>query len=124
MVGTTWPQAIVRRRIIRFSPNTFTLGSHMSFKRRFLLLAMLFCALRGCDGGNRDSSAPKNDMSKSGKQIVHKHYIHQQHFDDDDWVDSLIWNLIGYSTVLVPAFIIFRMAKYSNFNEREGNLCC
>lgn len=94
----------------------------MSLKKQLFLFALLFCVLHGCDGGNRASSAPKSDMSKNGKQTVHKHYIHQQHFDDDDWVDSLIWNLIGYSTVLVPAFVIFRMAKYSNFNEREGKL--
>ena len=89
----------------------------MSRRKYLVFILLLLSALHECDGEDTDDGKP------DGNQKVHKHYIHQQPFNDDDWVHSLIWNLIGYSTVLVPAFVIFRMAKYSNFNEREGNVC-
>ena len=65
--------------------------------------------------GSSDESALNN-----GGHRGHSHYIYQREFSGDDWLNSLIWNLIGYSTILVPGIFIIRMAKYSNFNERNG----
>ena len=40
----------------------------------------------------------------------------------DSWVESLAWNLLGYATIIVPAAVIIRMLKNSNFNERSGKM--
>lgn len=86
-----------------------------------LLSFLLLCGLHHCLGD--DHARPNGGVqAHGGSHQDHKHLIYQRHFDDYDWVNSLIWNLIGYSTVLVPAFAIFRMAKFSNFNEREGKI--
>ena len=95
-------------------------GSLINMREKSIAFIALLCILHMCYGEDNDISAKRSGRGHNEKQITHKHYIHQRHFKDDDWIDSLIWNLIGYSTVLVPAFAIFRMAKYSNFNEREG----
>lgn len=41
---------------------------------------------------------------------------------NDSWVESLAWNLLGYATIIVPAAVIIRMLKNSNFNERSGKM--
>ena len=89
-----------------------------------LFLFILLSALYQCHGKSvEETSAAITGTRPSGKHHgPHKHLIYQRHFKEEDWVNSLIWNLIGYSTVLVPAFAIYRMAKYSNFNERNGKL--
>ena len=92
----------------------------MNMRKKIIAFIVLMCILHICYGEDNDISTKRSGRGQNEKQRAHKHYIHQRHFNDDDWIDSLIWNLIGYSTVLVPAFAILRMAKYSNFNEREG----
>jgi len=92
----------------------------MNMRKKIIAFIVLMCILHICYGEDNDISTKRSGREQNEKQRAHKHYIHQRHFNDDDWIDSLIWNLIGYSTVLVPAFAILRMAKYSNFNGREG----
>lgn len=87
-----------------------------------LIFVLLLCGFHHCYGENNDHSTSKSTQAKDHHD--HKHLIYQREFKDYDWVNSLIWNLIGYSTVLVPAFAIYRMAKYSNFNEKEGTCEC
>jgi len=41
---------------------------------------------------------------------------------NDSWVESLAWNLLGYATIIVPAAVIIRMLKNSNFNEQSGKM--
>ena len=61
--------------------------------------------------------------SPEGRQQSHKHMvIYPRYYNQDEWLTSLIWNLIGYSTVIIPGFLFIRMAKYSNFNERDGKM--
>ena len=42
--------------------------------------------------------------------------------DNDSWIENLMWNLLGYATIIVPAAFIIRMLKNSNFNERSGKM--
>ena len=41
---------------------------------------------------------------------------------NDSWIENLMWNLLGYATIIVPAAFIIRMLKNSNFNERSGKM--
>lgn len=40
----------------------------------------------------------------------------------NNWIEDLLWNLLGYATIIIPAAFIIRMLKNSNFNERTGEL--
>ena len=42
--------------------------------------------------------------------------------DSDSWMENLMWNLLGYATIIVPSAFIIRMLKNSNFNERSGKM--
>ena len=39
----------------------------------------------------------------------------------DSWIENLMWNLLGYATIIVPSAFIIRMLKNSNF-ERSGKM--
>ena len=39
---------------------------------------------------------------------------------EDSWVESLMWNLLGYATIIVPSALVIRVLKNSNFNEKSG----
>ena len=39
---------------------------------------------------------------------------------EDSWVESLMWNLLGYATIIVPSALVIRVLKNSNFNKRSG----
>ena len=41
---------------------------------------------------------------------------------NDSWIENLMWNLLGYATIIIPSALIIRMFKYSNFNERSGKI--
>ena len=41
---------------------------------------------------------------------------------NDSWIENLMWNLLAYATIIVPAACIIRMLKNSNFNERSGKM--
>jgi len=52
---------------------------------------------------------------------------------EDSWVFRLCLNLLGYATIFVPGFLIFKFVKKSNYLERTGKsknsykmliLCC
>jgi len=36
------------------------------------------------------------------------------------WLTNLLWNVLGYATLVVPFAILIRMVKHSNFKERGG----
>lgn len=36
------------------------------------------------------------------------------------WLTNLLWNVLGYATLVVPFAILIRMVKQSNFKERGG----
>ena len=42
--------------------------------------------------------------------------------DNDSWIENLMWNLLGYATIIVPLACIISMLKNSNFNERSGKM--
>ena len=42
--------------------------------------------------------------------------------DNDSWIENLMWNLLGYATIIVPSACIISMLKNSNFNERSGKM--
>ena len=42
--------------------------------------------------------------------------------DNDSWIEHLMWNLLGYATIIVPSACIISMLKNSNFNERSGKM--
>ena len=41
---------------------------------------------------------------------------------NDSWIENLMWNLLGYATIIIPSALIIRMLKNSNFNERSGKI--
>ena len=41
---------------------------------------------------------------------------------NDSWIENLMWNLLGYATIIVPSAFIISMLKNSNFNERSGKM--
>ena len=41
---------------------------------------------------------------------------------NDSWIENLMWNLLGYATIIVPSACIISMLKNSNFNERSGKM--
>ena len=41
---------------------------------------------------------------------------------NDSWIENLMWNLLGYATIILPSAFIIRMLKNSNFNERSGKM--
>ena len=42
--------------------------------------------------------------------------------DNHSWIENLMWNLLGYATIIVPLACIISMLKNSNFNERSGKM--
>lgn len=36
------------------------------------------------------------------------------------WFNNLLWNILGYATLVVPFAIVIRIVKNSNFKERGG----
>ena len=40
----------------------------------------------------------------------------------DSWIANLMWNLLGYETVIIPFALIILMVKNSNLNERSGKM--
>ena len=36
------------------------------------------------------------------------------------WYASLLWNLLGYATIIIPGALIIRAVKNSTFNESGG----
>ena len=102
----------------------------MQFKRSLIVLIL---AISGCCSEDKQlvvgpmsmtmqSFAQQGAVVSSPEGQSHKHWIYQRYYNQDDWLKSLIWNLIGYSTVLIPGFLFIRMAKYSNFNELDGKM--
>ena len=101
---------------------------------RSIFIALMFTVNRCCSDDGQLVVGPMSMTMKSmaqgrvvsspdGGQQSHKHMmIYPRYYNQDDWLTSLIWNLIGYSTVIIPGFLFIRMAKYSNFNERDGKL--
>eukprot|EP00794_Sanderia_malayensis_P020044 gene20044-22011_t len=89
-----------------------------------IILAVNFNQYSGdlADSKSKNSATEKSMSVSKSPQQGHSHHLYQRYYKDDlNWFQSLIWNLIGYSTVLVPIFLLVRMVKYSNFYEKDGN---
>ena len=62
------------------------------------------------------------ENNDSTKEIISLEKNLQKSAAQESWVESLMWNLLGYATIIIPAAIVIRMLKNSNFNERSGKL--
>lgn len=65
--------------------------------------------------GNKESNKVANLAKENGEDDAA--------MTADNWVENLMWNLLGYATIIVPGAFFIRMLKNSNFNERSGTGC-
>ena len=67
-------------------------------------------------GGSASGSAQYNQPHNG-----HSHLIFNRSYSEDSWLRSLAWNLFGYATVIIPAYLAIRVVRNSDqFNERDG----
>lgn len=62
------------------------------------------------------------ENNESKKEIISLEKNVPEGATQESWVESLMWNLLGYATIIIPAAIVIRMLKNSNFNERTGKV--
>ena len=69
------------------------------------------------DEALRDTEVDQKEAS-SGQNVE----VDTRNDGNDSWIENLMWNLLAYATIIVPAALIIRMLKNSNFNERSGKM--
>ena len=109
---------MVETRIFRSLLPDYNIFESISVHRIAVLLLALTISRAHVKGDEalRDTEVDQKEAS-SGQNV-------EVDTRNDGWIENLMWNLLGYATIIVPAAFIIRMLKNSNFNERSGKIAC
>jgi len=85
----------------------------MTFKCYHLigLLLLMQACLISCEEA---TDLPEEDDKHDAHHLAHRVNT------GEHWVQSFIWNIIGYALIIIPAYFFIRMIKTTNFYEKEG----
>lgn len=76
------------------------------------VLHLIFCGALVKAVENKESIETVNLSEETGQDGAAN--------SEDSWVESLMWNLLGYATIIVPSALVIRVLKNSNFNKKSG----
>lgn len=79
------------------------------------VLHLIFCGALVKAVENKESIETVNLSEETGQDGAAN--------SEDSWVESLMWNLLGYATIIVPSALVIRVLKNSNFNKKSGTGC-
>ena len=94
----------------------YNMFKSMSVHRIAVLLLALTISGAHVKGGETLGDTEPNQKEASSRQYV------EVDTGNDSWIENLMWNLLGYATIIIPSALIIRVFKYSNFNERSGKI--